>query len=211
MPVIVGGIIPPEDEKLLLPKAWRAVYTPKDYELNAIMADIVRVVRRAPPRLDSAPRLKASGRFAKTVGGFFLIRRELFMSADACTQGLDTGFIELGPPRSRRSASSRAFPSFCPFRPPPTCALFRPCWAGAIRVRPFPPPCRWPRSPPSSPIFGATYADCVFGSYQRNHARAISGTGSSVSPPGFCWRHSRSGRFRHMLMSKFERLRFTDA
>ncbi|WP_374545396.1 methylmalonyl-CoA mutase family protein [Rhodoblastus sp.] len=44
VPVIVGGIIPPEDERLLLSEGVAAVYTPKNYELNAIMADIVRVV-----------------------------------------------------------------------------------------------------------------------------------------------------------------------
>jgi (2R)-ethylmalonyl-CoA mutase len=44
VPVIVGGIIPPEDEKQLLSEGVAAVYTPKDYELNAIMADLVRVV-----------------------------------------------------------------------------------------------------------------------------------------------------------------------
>jgi (2R)-ethylmalonyl-CoA mutase len=44
IPVIVGGIIPPEDEKLLLSEGVAAVYTPKNYELNSIMADIVRVV-----------------------------------------------------------------------------------------------------------------------------------------------------------------------
>jgi ethylmalonyl-CoA mutase len=44
IPVIVGGIIPPEDEKLLLSEGVAAVYTPKNYELNTIMADIVRVV-----------------------------------------------------------------------------------------------------------------------------------------------------------------------
>ncbi len=47
VPVIVGGIIPPEDEKLLLSEGVAAVYTPKDYELNAIMADIVRVVENS--------------------------------------------------------------------------------------------------------------------------------------------------------------------
>ncbi|MCW2274195.1 protein meaA [Rhodoblastus acidophilus] len=46
IPVIVGGIIPPEDEKLLLSEGVAAVYTPKDYELNAIMADLVRVVEK---------------------------------------------------------------------------------------------------------------------------------------------------------------------
>ncbi|WP_298422942.1 protein meaA [Rhodoblastus sp.] len=47
VPVIVGGIIPPDDEKLLLSEGVAAVYTPKDYELNAIMADIVRVVEKS--------------------------------------------------------------------------------------------------------------------------------------------------------------------
>ncbi len=47
IPVIVGGIIPPEDEKQLLAEGVAAVYTPKDYELNAIMADIVRVVEKS--------------------------------------------------------------------------------------------------------------------------------------------------------------------
>jgi (2R)-ethylmalonyl-CoA mutase len=46
VPVIVGGIIPPDDEKQLLSEGVAAVYTPKDYELNAIMADIVRVVEK---------------------------------------------------------------------------------------------------------------------------------------------------------------------
>lgn len=46
IPVIVGGIIPPEDEKQLLSDGVAAVYTPKDYELNAIMADLVRVVEK---------------------------------------------------------------------------------------------------------------------------------------------------------------------
>jgi (2R)-ethylmalonyl-CoA mutase len=47
VPVIVGGIIPPEDGKLLLAEGVAAVYTPKDYELNTIMADIVRVVENS--------------------------------------------------------------------------------------------------------------------------------------------------------------------
>ena len=44
VPVIVGGIIPAEDARQLLSEGVAAVYTPKDYELNTIMADIVRVV-----------------------------------------------------------------------------------------------------------------------------------------------------------------------
>ncbi len=44
IPVIVGGIIPPEDAKTLKAFGVAAVYTPKDFQLNDIMADIVRLV-----------------------------------------------------------------------------------------------------------------------------------------------------------------------
>ena len=44
IPVIVGGIIPPEDAKVLKGFGVAAVYTPKDFQLNDIMADIVRLV-----------------------------------------------------------------------------------------------------------------------------------------------------------------------
>ncbi len=44
VPVIVGGIIPPEDADTLKAAGVAAVYTPKDFELNRIMADIVRIV-----------------------------------------------------------------------------------------------------------------------------------------------------------------------
>ncbi|TMJ05589.1 MAG: protein meaA [Alphaproteobacteria bacterium] len=44
VPVIVGGIIPPEDAATLKAAGVAAVYTPKDFELNRIMADIVRIV-----------------------------------------------------------------------------------------------------------------------------------------------------------------------
>jgi (2R)-ethylmalonyl-CoA mutase len=46
-PVIVGGIIPPEDEAQLKKMGVAAVYTPKDFDLTAIMADIVRVAEKA--------------------------------------------------------------------------------------------------------------------------------------------------------------------
>ena len=42
--VIVGGIIPPDDASALKAAGVAAVYTPKDFELNRIMADIVRIV-----------------------------------------------------------------------------------------------------------------------------------------------------------------------
>jgi len=44
VPVVVGGIIPPEDAAKLKAFGVAAVYTPKDFQLNDIMADIVRLV-----------------------------------------------------------------------------------------------------------------------------------------------------------------------
>ncbi|MEW5963259.1 MAG: protein meaA [Pseudomonadota bacterium] len=44
VPVVVGGIIPPEDARILKGLGVAAVYTPKDFQLNDIMADIVRLV-----------------------------------------------------------------------------------------------------------------------------------------------------------------------
>ena len=41
---IVGGIIPPEDAAELERAGVAAVYTPKDFELNRIMSDLVRIV-----------------------------------------------------------------------------------------------------------------------------------------------------------------------
>jgi len=51
VPVVVGGIIPPEDASTLRAAGVAAVYTPKDYELNRIMADVVRIVDDANPAL----------------------------------------------------------------------------------------------------------------------------------------------------------------
>jgi ethylmalonyl-CoA mutase len=44
VPIVVGGIIPSEDEQVLKAAGVAAVYTPKHFELNHIMADIVRIV-----------------------------------------------------------------------------------------------------------------------------------------------------------------------
>jgi (2R)-ethylmalonyl-CoA mutase len=44
IPVVVGGIIPPEDAEELEQAGVAAVYTPKDFELNRIMTDLVRIV-----------------------------------------------------------------------------------------------------------------------------------------------------------------------
>jgi len=52
-PVVVGGIIPDEDQPVLTAAGIAAVYTPKDYDLVRIMDDICDVVvehrgQRAP-------------------------------------------------------------------------------------------------------------------------------------------------------------------
>ncbi|OJH43224.1 protein meaA [Paracoccus sp. SM22M-07] len=47
MPVIVGGIIPDEDARALSDMGVARVYTPKDFQLNTIMRDIVTLVEPA--------------------------------------------------------------------------------------------------------------------------------------------------------------------
>ena len=47
-PVIVGGIIPDDDAERLRAMGVARVYTPKDFELNTIMADIVTLADPAP-------------------------------------------------------------------------------------------------------------------------------------------------------------------
>jgi (2R)-ethylmalonyl-CoA mutase len=52
-PVVVGGIIPEDDQATLLGLGVRAVYTPKDFELGRIMDDISTIAEhhRAAPRV----------------------------------------------------------------------------------------------------------------------------------------------------------------
>ena len=45
-PVVVGGIIPPEDEALLLGKGVARVYTPKDFAIGQMMEDLIDLVER---------------------------------------------------------------------------------------------------------------------------------------------------------------------
>jgi (2R)-ethylmalonyl-CoA mutase len=45
VPVIVGGIIPPDDAALLVERGIARVFTPKDYELTGIMDGIVSLIR----------------------------------------------------------------------------------------------------------------------------------------------------------------------
>jgi len=47
VPLVVGGIIPPADEKLLRENGVAAVYTPKNYDLNAIMTDLAHIIEKS--------------------------------------------------------------------------------------------------------------------------------------------------------------------
>ena len=44
VPVVAGGIIPPEDVLVLKQLGVAQVYTPKDFDLNRIMSDLVRLI-----------------------------------------------------------------------------------------------------------------------------------------------------------------------
>ncbi len=43
VPVVVGGIVPPEDARSLIAAGVARIYTPKDYAVHEIMADIARL------------------------------------------------------------------------------------------------------------------------------------------------------------------------
>jgi (2R)-ethylmalonyl-CoA mutase len=47
VPVVVGGIVPDADAKSLRTAGVAAIYTPKDYDLTGMMADVVQVIRHA--------------------------------------------------------------------------------------------------------------------------------------------------------------------
>ncbi len=47
LPVVIGGIIPESDARLLKERGIAAVYTPKDIDMNGIMVDILNLIRKA--------------------------------------------------------------------------------------------------------------------------------------------------------------------
>jgi (2R)-ethylmalonyl-CoA mutase len=47
VPLVVGGIIPPADEKVLREEGVAAVYTPKNYDLNVIMTDLAHIIEKS--------------------------------------------------------------------------------------------------------------------------------------------------------------------
>ena len=52
VPVVVGGIIPPEDAAELRAEGVARVFTPKDYELAEVMAELVDLIEQSA---DAAP------------------------------------------------------------------------------------------------------------------------------------------------------------
>ena len=61
VPVVVGGIIPPPDADALREAGVARVYTPKDFDINRIMADIVELVAERNGVAAPAERVQASG------------------------------------------------------------------------------------------------------------------------------------------------------
>jgi ethylmalonyl-CoA mutase len=47
VPLVVGGIIPPEDEQALRQMGVARVYTPKDFKITGLMGDVVALVEKA--------------------------------------------------------------------------------------------------------------------------------------------------------------------
>ena len=47
LPLVIGGIIPEDDALALRHQGVQAVFTPKDVDMNVIMADMVDIIRCA--------------------------------------------------------------------------------------------------------------------------------------------------------------------
>jgi (2R)-ethylmalonyl-CoA mutase len=46
LPVVVGGIIPESDRHILLTLGVEKVYTPKNYQLNVMLSDMIQLLNR---------------------------------------------------------------------------------------------------------------------------------------------------------------------
>jgi (2R)-ethylmalonyl-CoA mutase len=70
VPVVVGGIVPDADARRLRELGVARVFTPKDFGLTQIMAEVVDVIRDAHDLgTDSSPALAPSGRHPGGGGG----------------------------------------------------------------------------------------------------------------------------------------------
>ena len=50
IPLVVGGVIPPEDARKLLELGVAKIYTPDDYDLNAMIGEMAGLIRPAPAK-----------------------------------------------------------------------------------------------------------------------------------------------------------------
>jgi (2R)-ethylmalonyl-CoA mutase len=60
LPVIVGGIIPEDDAATLRAAGVRHVYTPRDYDLTRIMAEIIETIAEVHTSSDAPPAATAA-------------------------------------------------------------------------------------------------------------------------------------------------------
>jgi len=51
---VVGGIIPPGDAELLTEAGVAGVYTPKDFELNRIVSDLIGMIEASAAKAGAA-------------------------------------------------------------------------------------------------------------------------------------------------------------
>jgi (2R)-ethylmalonyl-CoA mutase len=59
LPVVVGGIIPADDAKALREQGVARVFTPKDYDLADVMAEIVRLIEESADAAEELPLMPA--------------------------------------------------------------------------------------------------------------------------------------------------------
>ena len=79
VPVVVGGIIPPDDAAALRERGVAAVFTPKDYRLTAMMDEIVTLIRAAQ---DLPPEPRATVRDRSSLQGDRVPRRPARVTGD---------------------------------------------------------------------------------------------------------------------------------
>ena len=115
VPVVVGGIIPPQDADRLMENGVAAVYTPKDFELNRVMSDVLRIVERgrnvvrgraSMPQRVRVPR-PCPGRHRRRNRGAAL-RRAPVGEARRAPEPADDHRRDAGPPAARPACAARS-------------------------------------------------------------------------------------------------------
>ena len=104
VPVVVGGIIPPEDAGILIGEGVARVYTPKDYELEQMMDDLLELAEKHRASVGLTDRGRPGGR--GRVGGCG--GRDAAGACGGCGLGCGCG------------CGGIRLPSSLPDRPPPT-------------------------------------------------------------------------------------------